>query len=260
MNIHIDKDKFLLLNQAPKVGTFEIGSTLYGLNDEHSDKDYLTIYYPFIDQVNNPFLNHHQYQYKDIENNVDYNFIDIVGFIRNLVSGDSTINFELIHSEQMLGTDLESLYYIRKEFYTYNIIKAYIGFAKRDVKALHTRKSEHDKNRGILHIERSYISAINTLVQDFKLNFRNQITSVEDVIKNYNYSEVLNRLDNFRKNLLNKALEEGKILRYLDPHFQYQINNGLRILITENPNNETINLFDIYKTNENPELKYESTS
>jgi predicted nucleotidyltransferase len=262
MNIHINEDKFLTLSNAPKVGTFEIGSVLYGMNDEHSDKDYLTIYYPFKNQIFNPFVNHHQFQYKDIENNIDHNFVDIITFVKNLVSGDSVINFELVFSNQFVGTELDFLYRMRKEFCTYNVAKAYLGFAKRDCTQLHKRKTEHDRRRGIMHIERSYLYAMWTMLQKFDLmEFKNGYTgNFDKLFDGFDLNEVLPRIDSFRKLALNKALEEGRIMRYLNPWSQEVIAGLVTKLVETHPNHSTINLSDIYNTNENPELKYESTT
>lgn len=261
MNIHINKLKYEQLLEAPKVGTFVIGSPLYGLNDENSDRDYLTIYYPFKNQINNPFFNHHQYQYKDIENNVDHNFVDIVTFIKNLVSGDSLINFELLHSDaQIYGSDIDFLVPLKKHFYTYNVCKSYLGFAKRDCTTLHKRKTDPDRNRGILHIERCYISALQILTGEFKLRFKDVILSTDTVIKNFDHQVTMNRIDHIRKIMLNPSLENGKITRFLNPDVQHIVNTELMNLINNkfNINNEILNLNDIYESNENPELKYET--
>jgi len=89
---------------------------MYGTDNENSDTDILHIYVQTKEESNSfvKFQNHHQLQFK--KDNVDYIFTDIFTFLKNLMSGDSTINFEVIHSETLKGTCLEFLYNERKSF------------------------------------------------------------------------------------------------------------------------------------------------
>ena len=58
MNIHIQKEEYekILQNDHTKL---IMGSPLYYLQDENSDNDVLVLHDPFINQVINPFINHH---------------------------------------------------------------------------------------------------------------------------------------------------------------------------------------------------------
>jgi len=83
------------------------------------------------DAMKNSFLwEHHQLQYK--EDGIDHLFVDLHSFIRNIMTGDSTINFEVLH--ELKNSSLNFLYENRNFFYSYNIMKSYLGFAKRDLK------------------------------------------------------------------------------------------------------------------------------
>ena len=154
MNIKINKEQFLELDKLT-IGKFLIGSHLYNLSNENSDTDYLCIFIPTMKMLTNPFENHHQFQYKDEVNNIDYIFVDIKNFIKNIVSGDSTINFELLHSKELEANDnLRFLYQMRKEFYLYNVARSYLGLARRDIKYFDKKKTLQEKNNALCHIIR----------------------------------------------------------------------------------------------------------
>jgi hypothetical protein len=259
MNIHIDKKMFDFLMSQPNNIQSKIGSSLYNLSDDKSDVDYLIIYQPFINQIINPFINHHQYQYKDVENNIDYNFIDSITFIKNLVNGDSTINFELIHTENFDNTYLEVLWTYNDYFRTYNIVKAYLGFADRDLRHLHKRATEHDRKRGILHIKRSILFADSILSNTFAL-VNQELIDFKSKLYNPKFSfgmgdiiELRGELKLKRENL-NKLLESNEIDRYLNPNIQEIIVEELINKIQTNTN--SLDLFELYKANEQPEIKY----
>ena len=131
MNIHFqDKKLFDILN-ANSIVTIKVGSHLYNLDNEKSDTDFLTIYF----ENNQSFLwEHHQLQYK--ENGIDFNFTTIQNFIRNILTGDATINFEVLFSEELKHSKLSFLYENRYHFINYHIIRSYLGLAKRDFKMI----------------------------------------------------------------------------------------------------------------------------
>lgn len=132
MNIHCtDKHLFKKLKDTTIV-TVLVGSHMYGLNHEGSDKDYLNIFLPNSTYYLNPFKNHHQYQFKF--DNVDEIFVDVNTFIQNLANGDSTINFECLFDK---GFQESPLNFLKPEmFRSYSIIRSYLGFAKRDIKRI----------------------------------------------------------------------------------------------------------------------------
>ena len=259
MNLHIDKNEFDLLINSKLVGQFVIGSKLYGLDDADSDTDYLVIYHPFKNQLQSPFNNHHQFQYKDTENNADYNFVDSITFIKNLIKGDSTINYELLHSEQFKSCSLSFLMSFIPAFRTYTICKAYLGFANRDLKMLNQRKTHKDKLAGILHAKRSYWFARNIFDEKFELELTD-LKEYKQYLKTLDYidpralSEQREIIDSYRKTIINPALENKLIFRYLDPRVQHLID--LRFQNRIEINEAKLDLSRIYEANEEIELKY----
>jgi hypothetical protein len=264
MNIHIDNKQYNNIIVANHI-KLPIGSVIYGLNDEHSDEDYLLIYQPFVHQINNPFMNHHQFQYK--ENNIDYNLVDYVTFIKNLVTGDSTINFELLWSDDFNNENnqINWLSEYKKDFITYNIINAYIGFAKRDMKYFNKRLTDIDKKRGLVHIKRCILFATEllydnnlTLKNEKLLEYKKDITNINivncileaDLFINYK-----NILESLKKEL-NLRLENKTINRFLNPEKQESIVNKLNYSTTIRKTCSVIDLSKIYLANENGQVNY----
>ena len=265
MNIHIEKEHYNNIIVANHV-KLPIGSVIYGLNDEHSDEDYLLIYQPFVHQINNPFMNHHQFQYK--ENNIDYNLVDYVTFIKNLVTGDSTINFELLWSDDFNNENnqINWLSDYKKDFITYNIINAYIGFAKRDMKYFNKRLTDIDRKRGLVHIKRC-ILFVTELLYDNNLTLKNEklLEYKKDlnyfIITNNNMSDsglfkyYKNQLELLKKEL-NLRLENKTINRFLNPEKQESIVNKLNYSTTIRKTCSVIDLSKIYLANENGQVNY----
>ncbi len=166
MNIHIeDRELFEDLKRISIVD-IEIGSKMYGTNNENSDTDILYIYIPSYDEMNSISSSHHQYQFK--ENDVDHIFTDIYTFIKNSLNGDSTINFEVINSEKLKGTKLEWLYNLRGFFRNYKILRGYLGRARKDLKQMKSKSSIEDMTKKLSHGIRSYQFACDVLENNFK--------------------------------------------------------------------------------------------
>jgi len=264
MNIHINNEQYNNIIIANHV-KLPIGSVVYGLNDEHSDEDYLLIYQPFIHQINNPFMNHHQFQYK--ENNVDYNLVDYITFIKNLVTGDSTINFELLWTNEfnVENNQINWLSEYKNDFITYNIINAYIGFAKRDIKHFNKRTTDVDKKRGLIHINRC-ITFASELLYDNNLTLKNEklleykkdinnINIVNCIFETVLFKECKNKLELLKKEL-NLRLENKTINRYLNPEKQESIVYKLNYLNSIRKTCSVIDLSKIYLANENGQVNY----
>lgn len=254
MNLHINKEKFDFLMKSKIIGKYLIGSHLYGTNDENSDTDYLVIYYPFRNQLLSAFNNHHQFQYKDTENNIDYNFVDVITFVKNLVKGDSTINYELLFSKEFKESKLGFLCDYIEEFRTYTIIKAYLGFADRDLRLLNQRKTDKDRLSGMFHAQRSYIMAQDIFCRRVDLNFK----SLKDIV---DLSWIRNAADiraNYKayREFITKEFQEGNLTRYLKANTQKEIDEKLFYLLKNNTHNDYIDLTDVYQSNEDVELKY----
>ncbi len=264
MNIHINKDLFSFILENTTCYKFLIGSKLYGISDENSDLDYLIVYHSFRNQILNPFTNPHQLQYKDLENNIDYNLVDIVTFVRNLTSGDSTINYEIINSSEIRKTDLSFLYDLRNSFKTFNIAKAYLGFAKRDIKHFFVRSDMKDMISGLLHIERSI--SISKYIMGYNYTLEGIYTSLFEY-KKYLYESKFKRKEDFKKllddyklkvddlrNELTDIHNSKKIIKYLEPSIQVLISNKLNEIVSISDKKITMDNF--YFHNENNEFKY----
>ena len=266
MNIHITTEEFNELMTKKIIGKFIIGSKLYGTDDENSDTDYLVIMYPFKNKRYSAFSNHHQCQYKDKDNNIDYNFVDIIDFIDNLVSGDSTVNYELLYSpEFQANTEIGWLSNYIEDFRTYNIIKSYCGLVERDIKHFNKRVGS-DRVSGLCHIKRGFYFAQDVFykklcfdINKTTLKLLKFSTDTHQHIIN-NLQDIKEEIKEFRKDVLNKEYEAGKLPRYLDPKIQLEINHKLTVTSTATAHTNWLSdslLLKIFNTNENTELKYD---
>lgn len=183
MNIHFtDRTLFKQLKVAT-LAKVKVGSHMYGTNTEKSDIDYLYIYATSENELTSAIQVHHQLQF--IEDGVDHNFVSLHTFLRNCMSGDSTINFEVLQSGALKGTKLDWLNKHKDSFITYTIIRSYLGFARRDIKHYHKQKDDYNKMKKLGHIIRGYIYArmmidgiwdfntANTELKNIKLNVTN---------------------------------------------------------------------------------------
>lgn len=179
MNIHFTDEK--LFNDLIQSSIFqiEIGSGMYNLKTETSDTDILVIYLDGIINTNSIIRTHHQLQYiKDNTDgtNTDYIFTSLTQFLNNILSGDSTINYEVLKSEEFKNHSKEFLMLSElKVFDNINVIKSYLGMAKRDLKVI---KGEFGTKK-LYHISRGILFA------EAVLNSRN----IFDVLKE-NYSKL----------------------------------------------------------------------
>ncbi len=165
MNIHFtDKELFEKLKSAT-ITKVLIGSHMYGTQNSASDIDYLYIYATSENELNSFIKVHHQLQYK--ENGIDHNFVSLHNFLHNCLNGDSTINFEVINSTSLIGTDIEFLYNYRKTFLTYTIIRSLLGLARRDSKHFFSAKTEYDKEKKLKHVIRGYLYSRDMIDNNF---------------------------------------------------------------------------------------------
>jgi len=221
MNIHfIDKE---LLDKL-KVATLAkvmVGSHLYGTNDENSDVDYLYIYATSENELLSSIKVHHQLQYK--EDGIDYNFVSLHNFISNILSGDSTINYEVIHSDSLNGSLLDWISKYKDVFTTYTMIRSYLGLARRDVKHFSKANTDYLKMKRLKHIIRGYTYARDMIRTD-KFNFEksnDEYKSIEiDITTNKmlrNYTNLITGLRNELNELLNSnTLNKAKVINVKD--------------------------------------------
>jgi len=156
MNIHFTDVKLFENLKKATLAKVIIGSKMYGTSvDGHSDTDYLYIYATSETELLSCIQSHHQLQFS--ENKVDHIFVSLHSFIKNTLSGDSTINFEVIHSNSLNGTVLEWISEKRNMFLTYSVIRSYIGLCRRDIKHFGKYSSEYEKRKRFGHIIRGVI-------------------------------------------------------------------------------------------------------
>lgn len=190
MNIKISKKEHEFLLEF-KNRSIIMGSHLYGVNNSKSDVDYLMFYSTPETWFLDGFPNIHQFQYT--ENNVDYIWTNKKQFWDNQRSGDNTINSDIILFSEQLWGDLEAyrLEYCR----TYKVIKAYLGFTKRDLK--YYKEGIHK----IKHASRSLIIAQHLL--------NNDMPSLDEIRNEYEYIE--NRCKDIYKFKLGLEEEEKRL-------------------------------------------------
>ncbi len=268
-NIIKDKELFDNLMKATFVKV-EVGSKMYGLEHKDSDTDLLCIYNTSKRELNMFDRSHHQIQFK--VDGVDYLFINIHSFLSNTVSGDSTINFEVINSKKLLGSELDFLYKYREYFYNYKIIRSYLGLARRDLKRIDIDgKTEFGKNKKIAHAYRG----LNTAVKIYNIKYGHikeesiflygsDIYSIKTDIWTLNgwkerkeYSEHLMIDINDFRTFVNGEFDKGNLISYMGIDEQRVINSALELLFThtETIQMKDFDLTDFYDANEN-DIKY----
>ena len=220
MNIHF-KDK-TVFEELKRITLFSIkmGSYMYGTNDEHSDTDILHIYMPSEDEINSMASSHHQYQYKDVDTDTDHIFTDIFTFLKNSLSGDATINFEVINHESMKDSKLGFIYDMRYAFHNYKIMRSYLGLARRDLKHITKGKTDRDKNKKLNHVERGFSFCLDIMggIFDTKIDkdsdlYKKLLTNKEIVdsrLRHEKGNELKNQISSTR-DCLNKWLDDGNL-------------------------------------------------
>ena len=204
MNIHFnDKELFEKLKSATSAKVV-VGSNMYGTNTENSDIDYLYIYATSENELNSFVKVHHQLQYK--EDGIDYNFVSLHNFLNNCINGDSTINFEVINSTSLIGTDIEFLYKYRKTFLTYTVIRSYLGLARRDSKHFFSVKTDYEKSKKLKHVIRGYLYSRDMIDNNFDFDRCNkELLDIEiDITSNKQLKEYDTKISELRNVLTEK--------------------------------------------------------
>ena len=145
MNLKINKAQAEFILENYRLKQYLIGSHLYGSQKVGSDTDYLVLYKSFHEVADLYYPNFHQFQWDDMENNAQYIFSSERQFWKNLFSGDSTINADVILFADNEYSQGQKLNITR----TFNIIKAFLGFAKRDIKQIKGKNKIFHISRGL---------------------------------------------------------------------------------------------------------------
>jgi len=263
MNIHFTDEILLKDLNEQTVATVRVGSHMYGLDTPTSDTDYLSIYIEPERNRNSFMWEHHQLQYKN--NNIDYNFSSLQTFIRNALTGDATINFEVLWSDGLIDTEIEWLTEYRNDFINYNIIKSYLGLAKRDLKywkrdTNNGKKHTAETHKKLSHFVRGVIFAKMLIKGYFKLDLDEHRTFTEwdytdlellDRLKHgtmdYSFSKLIDIVEkqmHFSRVENNTNSDKGLIKSFMNPETLKEIDNKI---------GETIREFDkdsdIFKVN-----------
>ena len=270
MNLHFkDREIFERLTKATLYKCI-IGSHMYKINDENSDKDYLYIYVPAINQLHSPFMNHHQLQYK--EDGVDHIFVNVFTFIKNILNGDSTINLEVICCDDIKNSCLSFLYDNREMFFNYKILKSYDGMSRRDMSQIEKQPSDREKNKKLAHALRGHEFSKMVLNKTLNPIISDELKMKIDVIKNistyYDRLEVIKELkedvENFRimfnvmfnnKNLGLPTFMDVKSQNIIDKCLISLVNSDIYQSKKEWYLSDTI-MTKYYNSNENQEIQY----
>jgi len=236
MNIHFtDKKLFDKLKKAT-IAKVIVGSHMYGTNNENSDIDYLYIYATSENELMSFIQTNHQLQYK--EEGIDYNFVSLNSFLKNIFNGDSSINFEVIASDSLIGTDLEWLCSHKDTFITYNMIRSYLGLCRRDIKYYNKCETDYDKTKKLRHIIRGYIYAKKMVSHLFDFNACNDsLLNIKlEISSNKQLRDYEKKVSELRNELTERF--NGKTLGYAQ---NINVEAGIKL---------NTDLFNFMKTNE----------
>lgn len=205
MHVKITKEQHeRLVNSNSLIKEYKYGSHLFDMANENSDIDLLRIYDPtkVFNEVEFKLIDHlpniHSFQYDDVDNNTQIVWITPDQFWKGAASGDGIINLDICIFYDLW--DVEQLF-------TYNIIKAYLGIAKRDLKQFHKAKK-------LFHAHKSLYIA-NCLMEKERPSEAN----IREIGLGH-YTLPANILIENEKHLrikLNKMLDDGLILHYHIP-------------------------------------------
>jgi predicted nucleotidyltransferase len=209
MNIHFKNKKLFNELMQNKIFEIEVGSYMYNLQNENSDKDILIIY---IDSVfNRGTLNsHHQLQYNDENNNINYIFTSLEQFCLNIITGDSTINYEVLQSNEFK----KKFPNLRDALNYYNtkIIKSYLGMAKRDLKTIRKRYNPKTASHFIRGLYFAEAIMNNEHIFNLDLRFLKNIKAGECDLSSTNLSAYEYKMNNLRESLEDKQIDAVRLL------------------------------------------------
>lgn len=218
------------------LGVFSYGSSLFGLSTQGSDHDYLIVYQPF----KNELCSLHEPSMNIIikKDNTDYVFVNIKNFVLNLLSGEQTIYFEIIHSRQCEGTVLEFLAKNSDKFYTYNTLRSYLGYMKRDLKYAKDSKRLYHAYRAFRSIE--MILSDEGYTNEFSESDLNTMKAIRNnTYDNQRLSVDLKEQHDILRKTINNKLETGQLQRTVTTEFLEELNE----YVIKNIGNNTL-VFD----------------
>ena len=205
MNIKLTYKEKIYLDQ------FVFAEYTFGSNfwyDKGADTDVVLLYeLPFFwgKEINDILKVNHQFQYDDKRLNAQYVYIEKNQFIRNAIYGDNIINTELILFTDILknnyGIDIDKY----KFAYSYRILKAFLGYSRRDLKSKDWKK--------ILFAYRQLYIVKNVLLigrVPLLSELRLELSSLSEVNKVEIKTDLIRKENEYRK-ILNQKLNDGDI-------------------------------------------------
>lgn len=231
MNIHLKTSQQSNLLAESRLIEVEVGSKLYGINNDKSDTDRLSIFAESRLSQNSFVWTHNQYQYKteyihkssgQVEH-MDFLYCSLRTFIRNILTGDSTMNYEVLYSKEFREDgEFCFLHHFRFKFKSYQLLRSYLGLARRDLKSYAKGKDPkklHHALRGLWAYKRIYEDSYTNEIEKsdpetFRklMHIKNGAMNDKDSKDLYTY--LLNEVDLCRK-ALNDDLDNGKIQKMM---------------------------------------------
>jgi len=257
MNIHFTNKELFNNLKHSTIHSQLVGSHLYDLNDENSDTDKLLVYVDTFDNYLSVNWSHHQLQYISKDERTDYNFCDVKLFVRNILTGDSTVSFETLWTEDFSHSDLSWMLHFREDFINYNIIKSYLGLAKRDLKIARKLTSNFTKEhidanarKRIVHVVRGITFAKKLMNDEFELVHHNKLLkSIKSGEMDFLLKEITDNVENEMNTLRSKlqSLHDNKQIELLmDSTRMKQLDDKLKQYIHDNLSTHNIDYDNLF--------------
>ena len=180
MNIYFKDEKLLKKLLSKTILKVEVGSQVYGLEtDETAIPSFVHIYATSKSELYSFLNSHYTLQYQMEKENLI--FMNIHTFIRNLVTGEYTFNFEAIHDKSLAGTELDFLYQNRDQFASYTVLKSYLNFAKTNCKKIQSEKEGEKWNSQLIEILRNLRFAESIIENKFVLKNSSLIEESKEI-------------------------------------------------------------------------------
>lgn len=242
MNIIIDEQQFNILRDRI-IFSGQVGSPLYGFENEKSDKDVMHLYLMSPKELSfllgNTF---YQLQYRQSDPKSDHLLVSLQGFFRNILNGGSTIPFELMHTKNFQNTFKINV----KDFYNYNILKAYLGLVKRDLERIYKLSSLYDKRKVLAHSYRGYVFAreifegrtLRLRIDEYDNSIKNNFSVIRDMKREWSLEDDEISSSIYAKTMelrdqCNTQVQDGILFRYMDPIKQRELDNYIYELSIE---------------------------
>jgi len=280
MNIKSDSKELIRDLSKSIIHLQRIGSDIYGLSNEDSDEDYLNIYIDTDENYRSFLWEHNQIQFKF--KNADVNYVELGLFVRNILSGDSTVSFEILFSNDLLKNEkLSWITDFKMDFASYKIIKSYLGLAKRDLKEAKSISNNFEKinkrtRNKLSHAIRGLIFAEMLINNDFKLILNEKrsttnktnlsdlkfISYVKEGILDNKLSEIYKNVElgiNKSRIELNDKLNKNEIKQYMSKERLMELDNLVKQTILKNKPNHNIDYGDMFYKTMTEGLNYKQT-